>query len=94
MPLPLCPRCGKVEKRQHVCTGNLKPDEDSRKSVKRQMHLDSRKMSSIEVEEDVRRMLDEIRAALVRETGKTRVTYNEAIKFLLKSHDSATIENG
>jgi len=84
MPLPLCPRCGVVSKKKHTCTGNLAPTEDARKSVKRQEVRDSRNMSAIEIEEEVRKKLDEIRAQLVRETGKTRVTYSEAILYLFK----------
>jgi hypothetical protein len=94
VPLPLCPRCGKREAKRHICTGNLDPTQDARKSVKRQETVDHRRMSQIEVEEEVRRKLDDIRAMLVRESYKTRVTYSEAINFLLKSHGSAKIENG
>lgn len=84
MPLPLCPRCGKANKARHICTGNLDPTQDARKSVKRQQLLESRRMASIEIDEEVRAALDEIRARFVRETGKTRVTYSEAIRYLLK----------
>jgi len=85
MPLPLCPRCGKIEKKRHICTGNLDPTDDARKSVRRQEYRESRRMSPIEVEEEVRVKLDDIRAALVRETRKTRVTYSDAIRFLLNN---------
>jgi hypothetical protein len=85
MPLPMCPRCGKVEKKRHICTGNLDPVNDVRKSVKRQEFRDSRKMSPVEVEEEVRRELDDIRAYLVRTTGKTPVEYSDAIRYLLNN---------
>lgn len=83
MPLPLCPRCGKQEKDRHICTGNLEPTQAARKSVRRQEFRRSRDMSPVEIEDEVRKALDEIRAALVRETGKTRVTYSDAIRSLL-----------
>jgi hypothetical protein len=83
MPLPPCPRCGVASKKRHICTGSAEPTSDARKSVRRQELLDYRKMSPIEVEEDVRKALDEIRAKYVRETKETRVTYNDAIRILL-----------
>ncbi len=83
MPLAPCPRCGKAEKKWHACTGSLDPTEDARKSAKRQQFRDSRGMSMIEVEEEVRDKLNEIRAHLRRETGKTRVTYSDAVRFLI-----------
>jgi hypothetical protein len=84
MPVPLCPRCGKAEKKRHICTGSGDPTLDARKSVRRQEFRESRNMSAIEVEEEVREKLDEIRARLVRETGKNPVRYSEAIAYLFK----------
>ena len=84
MPLPPCPRCGVASKARHICTGSGDPTTDARKSVKRQEFVDHKRMSSIEVEEEVRKKLDEVRAALVRESYKSRVTYSETIAFLLK----------
>jgi hypothetical protein len=80
----MCPRCGKVEKKRHICTGNLDPVNDVRKSVKRQELRESRKMSQIEVDEEVRRKLDNVRAYLVRTTGKSPVFYSEAINYLFR----------
>lgn len=93
MPLPMCPRCGKVEKSRHICTGSLEPTQDARKSAKRQQRRESMRLTTIEVSWETREELNKIRAELVRTVGKTRVVYDEAVRHLLSVYKSVNAKN-
>lgn len=83
MPLPVCPRCGKSSRARHICTGNLTPTQDARKSARRAERRAATPMVTIEVTEKTRRELNQLRAQLAAGTGKTRVIYDEVLEMLL-----------
>lgn len=92
--LPLCPRCGKVEKDRHVCTGNLNPTADARKSARRQARRAAETRTTVEVTEKTWGELNEIREVMAGTAGKTSVTHDEVVQLLLGYYRNRHEDNG